>query len=59
MAVIDELNMVDPIVNKCNALWCRPQNDSFVLSCALKCTVPEMYTVIIQSVNKTIQSIND
>ena len=21
----DELNMVDPIVNKCNALWCRPQ----------------------------------
>ena len=24
LIVIDELNMVGPIVNKCNALWSRP-----------------------------------
>ena len=45
----NELNMVGPIVNKCNALLCRPQ---FTVLC-LK------FTVILQCVNTFInQSIN-
>ena len=55
--LFDEFNMVGPIVNKCNALWCCPQLTVFYrvvhyLYCAVMfCNSPILLINMNQSIN--------